>query len=107
MKQSLRAWLPQLGELLPLSEAVAEAPPHRQLVAYLGEASSPLLRQACPAGISVNLYIGPEGGFSPAEAAHLQAAGATYVSLGPHRLRTETAAIVAVHTVEQLNWSVP
>jgi 16S rRNA (uracil1498-N3)-methyltransferase len=27
-----------------------------------------------------------------------------FVSLGPNRLRTETAAIAAVHTIEQINW---
>lgn len=42
---------------------------------------------------SLALLVGPEGGFTDAEAAGLVAAGARPVSLGPSRLRTETAAV--------------
>lgn len=40
--------------------------------------------------------IGPEGDFTPEEAECLSAAGVLPVGLGPHRLRTETAAILAL-----------
>jgi 16S rRNA (uracil1498-N3)-methyltransferase len=40
----------------------------------------------------VRLWIGPEGGFDPAEVAQLDAAGARALRLGPHVLRIETAA---------------
>ena len=40
--------------------------------------------------------IGPEGGFSHAEAEGARAAGAQLLSLGPRILRTETAALVTV-----------
>jgi 16S rRNA (uracil1498-N3)-methyltransferase len=43
----------------------------------------------------VALFIGPEGGFSAAEAARLKNAGARTVTLGKTILRTETAAVVA------------
>jgi 16S rRNA (uracil1498-N3)-methyltransferase len=43
--------------------------------------------------------IGPEGGFSHAEAEAARAAGAELVSLGPRILRTETAALVAVAVI--------
>lgn len=46
------------------------------------------------AGISV--LIGPEGGFSPAEATMARERGFHLVSLGPNILRTETAAIAAL-----------
>ena len=42
------------------------------------------------------LIVGAEGGFSPAEAAAIQAAGAQSVSLGQLILRAETAALSAV-----------
>lgn len=42
------------------------------------------------------LFLGPEGGFSPAEIAAATAAGLQPVSLGPRILRAETAAVVAV-----------
>lgn len=105
MKQSLRAWMPQLGELLPFGEALSSAETDCQnCMAYLGAEKTPLLGEVYKAGQSVNLYVGPEGGFSPAEAQMVTEMGGEYVSLGPNRLRTETAAIAAVHTIEQLNW---
>lgn len=44
---------------------------------------------------SVLVVVGPEGGFDPAEVDALKAAGAKSFSLGPRRLRAETAAIAA------------
>jgi len=44
----------------------------------------------------VLVIIGPEGGFSHAEAEAAQRAGAHMISLGPRILRTETAALVAL-----------
>ena len=43
----------------------------------------------------VAVAIGPEGGFSEAELATARLHGALLVSLGPHILRTETAAVIA------------
>jgi 16S rRNA (uracil1498-N3)-methyltransferase len=41
------------------------------------------------------VFVGPEGGFAPEEAASARAAGVVPVGLGPRVLRTETAALVA------------
>lgn len=46
----------------------------------------------------LSLLIGPEGGFSEEEVLAAAEAGATAVSLGPRRLRAETAALAAVAT---------
>jgi len=51
---------------------------------------------------SVQLAIGPEGGFSDAELARLRAAGVEGVNLGPRILRTETAAPAAVAILQAL-----
>lgn len=105
MKQSMRAWKPVLGELTPFSKAVDEvAAEHQTCIAYLGGENTPLLRDQLQPDRSVSIFVGPEGGFSPEEAELVRNAGGAYVSLGPHRLRTETAAITAVHTIEQFNW---
>lgn len=105
MKQSLRAWKPVLGELLPFEEALAQTKLNNaRYLAYLGADTTPLLRDIYVKGNSVTIAIGPEGGFSPAEADLARSFDYGYVSLGPNRLRTETAAITAVHTIEQLNW---
>jgi 16S rRNA (uracil1498-N3)-methyltransferase len=45
------------------------------------------------------LLVGPEGGWSPAETAQAQAAGAILAGLGPRILRTETAALVAISQI--------
>ncbi|WP_187271030.1 RsmE family RNA methyltransferase [Neolewinella aurantiaca] len=105
MKQSLRAWKPELGELLPFERAMELTnPDHDRFLAYLGADGTPLLHESCRKNTSVTIAIGPEGGFSPAEAEMARSHGYKYASLGPNRLRTETAAIAAVHTIEQLNW---
>lgn len=105
MKQSLRAWLPELGELLPLEQALQQGQTdHERYFAYLGGDDTPLLGSVVKRGMNTSLAVGPEGGFSPAEAKFARSLGYRYVSLGPNRLRTETAAIAAVHTIEQLNW---
>jgi len=58
--------------------------------------STPLLRQAVPEGLDkVVIAVGPEGGFTEEEIAQAVRAGFLTVSLGPRRLRAETAALVA------------
>jgi len=69
-----------------------ETPGHQALAALPADPTSPLL-----------LLVGPAGGFEPAEAAALRAAGFAAVSLGPRILRAETAAVAAV-TIAQATW---
>lgn len=45
------------------------------------------------------LFVGPEGGWSPAEVSAAQAANVLPVSLGSRVLRTETAALVAISQI--------
>ena len=103
IKQSLRAWLPELRELVPFDQAIAAGKGSKYL-GYLGTTAAPLLHKVHHTGSDATIAIGPEGGFSPAEADLAAAAGYTFVSLGPHRLRTETAAITAVHTIALAGW---
>ncbi|WP_010270394.1 16S rRNA (uracil(1498)-N(3))-methyltransferase [Paenibacillus senegalensis] len=48
---------------------------------------------------TILIAIGPEGGFTPAEAAEAEQAGYRPVSLGRRILRTETAAMVALSAI--------
>jgi len=48
---------------------------------------------------SVMFLVGPEGGFSESERDFLTEQGASLLSLGPTRLRSETAAIVGVSKI--------
>ena len=50
----------------------------------------------CTTARRVLLIVGAEGGFSPAEAEAIRAAGAQTVSLGRLILRAETAAVTAL-----------
>lgn len=45
---------------------------------------------------SLSLFVGPEGGWSPAELAAFEAAGIIPATLGPRILRAETAAVAAL-----------
>ena len=54
-------------------------------------------------GPHTHILVGPEGDFSPEEYAGIQELGALSLSLGPTRLRSETAAICAIAMV-QARW---
>ncbi|MFN2450504.1 MAG: 16S rRNA (uracil(1498)-N(3))-methyltransferase [Candidatus Baltobacteraceae bacterium] len=60
---------------------------------------APLVREAA----RMLVVIGPEGGFSHAEAERAKAAGAHLVWLGPRVLRSETAGLVALAFVNLLS----
>ena len=104
MKQSLRSWMPRLHEPVNLRDALESVQATDRYLAYLGSTKTPLLRDQSSTGQDLVVAIGPEGGFSPEEAAFAREAGYQWVSLGPHRLRTETAAIAAVHALESARW---
>lgn len=97
LKSSTRTVLPMidavtgLGELLPTINEYGQA-----LVAY-EEERGPGLGEVLDRKVgSVLLVVGPEGGFEPTEIDALKAAGAVSFSLGPRRLRAETAAVAVV-----------
>jgi 16S rRNA (uracil1498-N3)-methyltransferase len=50
--------------------------------------------------MAVNLFIGPEGGFTEEEVELAESLGATIFGLGPRTLRAETAALAAVSLVQ-------
>ena len=64
----------------------------------LGGGLQAVLSQPRPASIKV--LIGPEGGFSPQEAAQAQELGFQVVSLGPRLLKVPTAAVVALTLIK-------
>jgi 16S rRNA (uracil1498-N3)-methyltransferase len=97
-RQSRRPLLPRLEELRPLAQALAQT--NEALRLMLWEEGSIPLNAALPPEppASCALLVGPEGGFSAAEAQSAQHAGFIPVSLGKRILRTETAgmAVAAV-----------
>lgn len=104
MKQSLQSWLPQLDEAVPFAQLLPAVGEAQRFIAHLpdDEAVPHLLRQALP-GTSCAVLIGPEGDFSAQEVQQALAAGFQMATLGPNRLRTETAALTACQVVNLLN----
>ncbi|MDQ3966656.1 MAG: 16S rRNA (uracil(1498)-N(3))-methyltransferase, partial [Actinomycetota bacterium] len=95
-RQSLRLRVPEVGEALPFSEAVREVGETGVLL-HNGPNLPPL--EGIVPGLAVGLFVGPEGGWSERELAMAGEAGLRFASLGPYRLRSETAGIVAVARV--------
>lgn len=80
----------EAGALLCMLDPEGEHP----LTALVAGAASAAPDAVVPR--SLVLLVGPEGGFSPAEAALARAAGYVRATLGPRVLRTETAALAAL-----------
>jgi 16S rRNA (uracil1498-N3)-methyltransferase len=97
MKQSLQSWLPQLDEAVPFAQLLPTITDSARFIAHLPDGQTPpSLFSITPVGQSITVLIGPEGDFSPNELQQAQSAGFQIVVLGKNRLRTETAALVAL-----------
>ncbi len=103
LKQSKQWFLPQLDELTKFSDFINAATNQQKFIAWCDEAIPQHLGQVMHAVQDTLILIGPEGDFSPEEVAQAKAAEYTEISLGPTRLRTETAGIVAAHTANFVN----
>lgn len=103
MKQSQKATLPQLEGMVGFAEFVRRPFEGRKFIAHCEEGEKPLLQHTCRPGENALVLIGPEGDFSSEEIRLAQACGFEPISLGPSRLRTETAALVACHTIHIIN----
>lgn len=97
-KVAKRAWAPELAQGGALFE-VAEREHARGAALALAHTAggTPILAwsAALDAARPRTVFIGPEGGFEDAEVEAMRALGASTVSLGPHVMRVETAAIAA------------
>lgn len=98
VKQSLKAYHPILHELTPFKKALAADFDGRKFIAHCDApiCEKAYLASALAAGENAMIFIGPEGDFSAEEIAEAVKAGCTEITLGNQRLRTETAAVVAV-----------
>ena len=106
MKQSLKAYLPQLADLQDFKAVIAAAKTFegQKFIAHCNDDATKIpLKIAYTPLQNALILIGPEGDFSPEEVALALSSGFVAVSLGTARLRTETAALVACHTVALLN----
>lgn len=101
MKQSMKAYLPKLNELTRYPDFLKYVPQNDQrFIAHLVEGQERFsLAKSVEGNGSYTILIGPEGDFSPEEVELALEAGFKPVTLGRSRLRTETAALAACHTI--------
>lgn len=104
MKQSLHYKMPVLNEPVTFSDLISEDLKGSKFIAHCedGMEKEYLQKKIIPKQ-QVNILIGPEGDFSVEEIEKALKNEWNAVSLGESRLRTETAAIVACHTVALIN----
>jgi len=105
MKQSLKAYLPKINPAITLKEflKIQKENTNQKLIAHCEETNKKSLKSKLQPKQNTLLLIGPEGDFSTKEISIALESGFEPVSLGESRLRTETAAIVACHSVAFVN----
>ena len=103
MKQSLRWFLPQLNEAVTFNEFLKAKHTGQRFIAHCAKQEKLHLSRAISPSSNITILIGPEGDFSAREIKLAHTAGFIPVSLGEHRLRTETAGLVATLTVNLVN----
>ncbi|WP_456314510.1 16S rRNA (uracil(1498)-N(3))-methyltransferase [Pseudomonas shirazensis] len=106
MKQSNETFLPKLNDAISFKEFIKQKNEGLQLIAHCEETDKKSLKEVLKPNENVTLLIGPEGDFSEKEIALAVENNFQPVMLGNTRLRTETAAIVACHSVVFFNENV-
>lgn len=109
VKQSLKAKLPVLEPVVSVKDFVKNAPEGAvKLIAHCEDTERVYFVEQLRRGLAsccasskpeIIVLIGPEGDFSPSEIEAALSAGFRPVHLGPSRLRTETAGVVAATLV--------
>lgn len=103
MKQSLNCYLPILNEAQSFKDFTEQNHATQKFIAHCEATNRISLKEALIPKQDVTLLIGPEGDFSTTEIKFAINNSFRPVMLGTTRLRTETAAIVASHSVALLN----
>lgn len=105
MKQSLKAHLPVLNEAISFKDFINSENQFEDLkfIAHCEEINKKSLKSVLIPDKRITILIGPEGDFSSEEIELAKKAGYISVSLGDSRLRTETAGVVACHSVAFIN----
>ncbi|MDZ7741574.1 MAG: 16S rRNA (uracil(1498)-N(3))-methyltransferase [Bacteroidota bacterium] len=103
MKQSLKAFLPEIHEAISFEDFIAQDLSGDKFIAFIDEDVTASLKNLIKPGKDVLILIGPEGDFSREEVDMAKEKGFIPISLGKSRLRTETAGVVACHTAYLIN----
>ncbi len=103
MKQSLQCYLPKLNPAMSFNDFIKQKNQDQLLIAHCEETQKQSLKDVLTPKSNTTILIGPEGDFSINEIEVALTSGYNPVTLGETRLRTETAAIVAAHSVAFMN----
>ena len=98
MKQSLKFHVPKLNEAISLNDFIKQDFEGTKYIAHCEEGNKTELKEKKKEKRTL-ILIGPEGDFSPTEIEMVLQYQFKAVSLGTSRLRTETAGIIAAHTI--------
>jgi len=102
MKQSLRSYLPKIHEITEFDEILQKTHEYDLTIIANLEANSKPLREVLNLQNkykNILLLVGPEVGFTSSELERARECKTVSVSLGPRRLRAETASLVLVAQV--------
>ncbi|WP_396176182.1 16S rRNA (uracil(1498)-N(3))-methyltransferase [Flavobacterium sp.] len=103
MKQSNQVFLPILNEPIAFKDFIKKSNSGQKFIAHCEETTKKMLTEVVQANQDCTILIGPEGDFSLKEIEIALENNYNPVSLGATRLRTETAAMVACHTIALIN----
>jgi 16S rRNA (uracil1498-N3)-methyltransferase len=103
MKQSLQCYLPTINELTPFNSFVNQDFEGQKYIAHCEDSDRKSLKSQLKPDQDIVILIGPEGDFSVKEIETALQHNFIPVTLGNTRLRTETAAIAACHSVAFVN----
>ncbi|WP_179020108.1 16S rRNA (uracil(1498)-N(3))-methyltransferase [Winogradskyella forsetii] len=99
MKQSLQCYLPNLNAPIAFKDFLNQDFEGQTFIAHCEETDKKSLKSELKSATDCTILIGPEGDFSVKEIEMALANNFIPVTLGETRLRTETAAIAACHSV--------
>lgn len=102
MKQSVKSFLPKLNGMIDFKKFIITQLAKGKFIAHCREGERLNLKDCIINHKNILILIGPEGDFSETEVKLANEIGYTSVNLGESRLRTETAGVVACHTVNLL-----
>lgn len=105
MKQSLQMYLPKINEPISYSQFVKQQLDGQKFIAHCEETERKAFQNEIEPNEKVTILIGPEGDFSAKEIQLALENQFIPVTLGSTRLRTETAALVACHTIVIKNFN--
>ncbi len=103
MKQSLHYYIPKINEPISFSQFVKLNIDGQKFIAHCEETDKKSFKNEVNKDKKVTILIGPEGDFSTKEINLAIENEFIPVTLGNTRLRTETAALVACHTIALIN----